>query len=115
MIAEAEPYGTLYDTWDAAGNLPSVTYQDSNTATYAYNQQNQMVSASDCLSRSTALTYENAGNLQTATLPNGTVNMYSYDLAERLNKIETDESTSSSSVSTPQARTALALRVACRR
>lgn len=82
-------YLTTY-TYDALGNLLTVTQNGSRPRTFSYNSLSQLTSAQNPESGQISYTYDNAGNQQTkvAPLPNQTgsstvTTTYTYDLINR--------------------------------
>lgn len=71
-------------TYDAAGNLATLTYPDSKVVTYAYDNANRLVKVTDWASRVTQYTYDANGRLTTTLRPNGTQQTLTYDKAGRL-------------------------------
>src|SRR5882724_11619299 len=79
----------LFHTYDAAGNLKQ--FGGTNNVNYSYDALNRMttMSFSNRVGTFHAATYgyDNVGNLQTVTYPNGVAHTYSYDNRNRLTNL----------------------------
>ena len=61
-MTHANGGGTTF-TYDASGNLTSLTDPDGNTTTWTYNDQDQLIQETDPLGTSAYYSYDSAGNL----------------------------------------------------
>lgn len=75
--------GVMY-TYDAAGNLRTLTYPGGKTVTYTYDDQNRLVQMTDWVGRQTVYSYNLAGLVTNIALPNGTRVEYGDDSAGRI-------------------------------
>ena len=94
LSAKATPEGTLSYTYDAAGNLPSMTSSNAHgtSVDYSYDDLNRLSTVVDSrlpASQTTAYTYDPASNLATVRYPNGLQSTFSYD---QLNRVSTQVS-----------------------
>lgn len=80
-------------TYDAAGNLASITSSNANGASmsYTYDNLNRVSSVTDKLG-TTNYTYDDASNLYTATNPNSVQAQYSYDPLNRISGLTAQQS-----------------------
>ena len=81
---KATPEGTLNYTYDAAGNLASMTSNHAHgvSVAYAYDDLNRLSTVADARlvgSSTTTYTYDNASNVGTVTYPNGVKAQFAYD------------------------------------
>jgi RHS repeat-associated protein len=91
LITKATPEGTLSYTYDAAGNLASMSSNHTNgvSVTYSYDDLNRLTSVVDANlagAGTTTYTYDTASNLGTVTYPNGIHTGFTYD---QLNRVST--------------------------
>ncbi|UWZ86824.1 RHS repeat-associated core domain-containing protein [Occallatibacter riparius] len=91
LTTKATPEGTLSYTYDAAGNLASMSSNHTNgvSATYSYDDLNRLTSVVDANlagAGTTTYTYDTASNLGTVTYPNGIHTGFAYD---QLNRVST--------------------------
>jgi RHS repeat-associated protein len=89
LSSKATPEGTLSYTYDAAGNLESMSSNHTHgvSATYGYDDLNRLTSVVDANlsgSNSTSYTYDTASNLGTVTLPNSVEMQFTYDTLNRV-------------------------------
>jgi YD repeat-containing protein len=88
LSTKATPEGTLNYTYDAAGNLASMTTADGNVSIeYTWDELNRLSTVVDHRlsgSNTTTYTYDPASNLATATYPNGIQSTFSYATLNRL-------------------------------
>ncbi|MFT3868476.1 MAG: RHS repeat-associated core domain-containing protein [Nibricoccus sp.] len=75
---------TLQYTYDAAGNLETITYPGNKVVTYGYDAYNRMASVSDWNGRVTSYAYDAGGRLKQVYRPNGTKRNMQYDAASQL-------------------------------
>lgn len=94
----------LHYTYDAVGNLLTLTYPDNKVVTYGYDVLNRMTSVTDWANRVTTYAYDQAGRLTTTTRANGTVETRTYDLNNRLLSITDTDSSANVIASTTLAR-----------
>jgi RHS repeat-associated protein len=94
----------LHYTYDAVGNLLTLTYPDNKVVTYGYDALNRMTSVTDWASRVTTYSYDQAGRLTTTTRANGAVETRTYDLNDRLLSITDTDSSANVISSTTLAR-----------
>ncbi len=85
-IAAATPEGTLNYTYDAAGNLQSMTSNHTHgvSATYSYDDLNRLSAVADANltgvpTNITQYSYDNASNLGSVLYPNGVTTQFTYD------------------------------------
>ena len=83
------PEGTLSYTYDAAGNLESMSSNHTHgvSATYGYDDLNRLTSVVDdnlSGSNTTSYTYDNANNVGTVTYPNNVQMQFTYDTLNRV-------------------------------
>jgi RHS repeat-associated protein len=90
LTSKATPQGTLSYTYDAAGNVASMTSSNPNgiSVAYTYDQLNRLATVVDNNltpgHNTTAYAYDPVSNLATATYPNGQQSTFSYDMLNRL-------------------------------
>jgi RHS repeat-associated protein/CSLREA domain-containing protein len=75
-------------TYDAAGNLKTITDGRGKVTTFGYDLLNRQVTASDPLTHVTQYEYDAAGNRVRLTDANGQVITFTYDLLNRLTGID---------------------------
>jgi RHS repeat-associated protein len=81
-----KPQGFLGYTYDAAGNLTQLAGL-GNTVNYTYDALNRLWKVQEQNTGTTIYGYDNVGNLQTVTYPNGVVHTYTYDTRNRLTNL----------------------------
>jgi RHS repeat-associated protein len=79
---------TIGYTYDAAGNLATITYPGSKTVTYTYDDANRMATVTDWDGRVTTYSIDATGRIGSFTLPNGVVTTYGYDDASRMSHVD---------------------------
>ena len=85
-VSNAE--GRLDKTYDAAGNLKQTLAQPTiSTVNYTYDALNRLATVQESKTGTTTYGYDNVGNLQSATTPNGVVHSYTYDTRNRLTNL----------------------------
>ncbi|MFL6313353.1 MAG: hypothetical protein ACJ71W_14725 [Terriglobales bacterium] len=93
LITKITPQGTLSYTYDAAGNVLTITSSNVNGASlsYIYDVRNRLASATDqsllahgAAFGATTYGYDPAGNLLDYTYPNTVQTSYTYDTLNRL-------------------------------
>jgi RHS repeat-associated protein len=84
LIRQNNPDGSFlaYAT-DAAGNITQRSTQ-AGTVTYVYDANQRLETVLDSAGKTTSYEYDASGNLSTATLPNGVVATYVYDVNGRM-------------------------------
>jgi RHS repeat-associated protein len=70
-------------TYDANGNILTVTYPDNKTVTYTYDNLNRMKTVKDWNNRTIIYNYMRDNRLQSVSYPNGMTLTYDYDDAGR--------------------------------
>ena len=75
---------TIHYTYDAVGNLTTLTYPDGKIVNYEYDAANRLNKVSDWSDRVTTYGYDRNGRLTTTTRANGTILTNHYDVAGRL-------------------------------
>ncbi|HEY5891929.1 MAG TPA: RHS repeat-associated core domain-containing protein, partial [Chthoniobacterales bacterium] len=75
---------TVVSTFDAAGNVASITDANGVTLSFTYDSRNRRTSQTDSLGNTTEYTYDERDNLLTETRPNGGVTEYAYDAEDRM-------------------------------
>ncbi|MGJ5817560.1 RHS repeat-associated core domain-containing protein [Paludibaculum fermentans] len=86
LLTKATPQGTLTYTWHPNSLVASVISSNTNGVSvgYEYDAANRLQTVTDSrLTNSTSYTYDDAGNLQSFTYPNGVVHAFTYDAADR--------------------------------
>jgi RHS repeat-associated protein len=95
FLAQQKPFGTLSYTYDAAGNV--LTISSSNTGgisdMYMYDALNRLSTVTDA-SGQTTYGYDDVGNLQGYTYPNGVASSYNYDQLNRLKQVSSQAQSS---------------------
>jgi len=86
---KATPEGTLSDTYDAAGNLESMSSNHTHgvSATYGYDDLNRLTSVVDgnlAGSNTTSYIYDNANDVGTVTYPDQVEMHFIYDTLNRV-------------------------------
>ncbi len=66
-------------SYDAAGNVTGITYQDSSGASYTYGAKGLLASSTDANGATTSYTYDAAGHLTKRAFADGTAFTYTYD------------------------------------
>jgi RHS repeat-associated protein len=94
LTAKATPEGTLSYTYDAAGNVTSVTSSNANGVwvSYTYDDLGRLSTVVDNRlqgNQTTTYTYDPVSNLATATYPNGLQATFTYDPLNRLTALST--------------------------
>ena len=94
LITKATPEGTLSYTYDAAGHVASIVSSNANGASvsYTYDDLNRLSTVVDnrlSSNNTTTYAYDPAGNLATATYPNGLQSNFAYDRLNRLTSMTT--------------------------
>ena len=90
LITKATPQGTLNYTYDAAGNVASISSNNTNgvSVAYTYDNLNRLSTVVDNRlavgQNTTTYSYDPASNLATATYPNGLQSSFTYDDLNRL-------------------------------
>jgi RHS repeat-associated protein len=89
LTTKATPEGTLTYTYDAVGNLASISSNHTGgvSVSYTYDAMNRLSTVVDGLlsgSKTTTYTYDDASNLATATYPNTVQTTFGYDTLNRL-------------------------------
>jgi RHS repeat-associated protein len=89
LSSKATPEGTLSYTYDAAGNLESMSSNHTHgvSATYGYDDLNRLTSVVDgnlSGSQTTSYTYDNASNVGNVTYPNNIQMQFTYDTLNRV-------------------------------
>jgi YD repeat-containing protein len=92
LISKATPEGTLSYTYDAAGNLESMSSNHAHgvSVSYSYDDLNRLTAVVDGNlngSNTTSYTYDSANNIATATYPNGLQTTFSYDQLNRVSAL----------------------------
>jgi RHS repeat-associated protein len=92
LSSKATPEGTLGYTYDAAGNLATMTSSNAHgvSTSYEYDDLNRLVSVLDANlagSNTTSYTYDNANNVGTVKYPNGIETQFTYDLLNRVSTV----------------------------
>jgi RHS repeat-associated protein len=86
QISNAE--GTIFHTFDAAGNLKQILAQPViQTVNYTYDALNRLSTVQEASTGATTYSYDNVGNLQSVTSPNGVAHSYTYDTRNRLTNL----------------------------
>jgi RHS repeat-associated protein len=70
-------------TYDAVGNMLTMTEPNSNVTTYQYDALNRKTKQTNAGGDQTTTTYDPVGNTATVTVPNGNVYTYTYDALDR--------------------------------
>jgi RHS repeat-associated protein len=94
LTAKATPEGTLSYTYDAAGNVTSVTSSNANGVwvSYTYDELGRLSTVVDNRlqgNQTTTYTYDPVSNLATVTNPNGLQATFTYDPLNRLTALST--------------------------
>ena len=91
LTSKATPEGTLSYTYDAAGNLQSMTSNHANgvSATYSYDDLSRLSTVADANltglpTNVTQYSYDNASNLGSVQYPNGVTTQFTYDTLNRV-------------------------------
>ena len=82
-VTDALNHTTTY-TYDALGNLTQIVNPDGSATQYAYDKLGRIVSTTDALGNTTAYTYDANGNQTSATDAEGNTTSYTYDAAGQL-------------------------------
>jgi RHS repeat-associated protein len=70
--------------YDAAYRITKVRHPDGTTASFSFDDQNNVTSSTDEIAHTTRYTYDGAGNIVTETTPSGQVIKYTYTPTGRL-------------------------------
>jgi len=89
LSATATPEGTLSYTYDAAGNLASMSSNHTNgvSVSYAYDSLNRLATATDARlagNGTTSYSYDSASNVGSVAYPNGIQAQFTYDTLNRV-------------------------------
>ncbi len=89
LSSKATPEGTLSYTYDAAGNLASMTSSNAHgvSVSYQYDSLNRLTAVEDsdlAGSNTTSYTYDSANNVGTVAYPNGVTSQFTYDALNRV-------------------------------
>jgi len=89
LSAKATPEGALSYTYDAAGNLASMSSNHAHgvSVSYSYDDLNRLSTVADANltgSGTTSYTYDNASNVGSVKYPNGIATSFTYDLLNRV-------------------------------
>jgi len=93
LTTKATPEGTLNYTYDAGGNLASMSSTHTNgvSVEYTYDDLNRLSTVVDNRlgsgANTTTYTYDPASNLATATYPNGVQSAFTYDSLNRVSTL----------------------------
>lgn len=87
---------------DNLGRLAAITYADSKTVRYTYNNAGHLTQVADWAGGNTAFAYDAAGQLLTITRPNNTTSRYTYDGDGRVIAITHERPDGSSNTQTAQ-------------
>src|SRR6185437_3690907 len=89
LQSKATPFGTVNYTYDAAGNMQTLSSSNAGGAsmTYGYDAVNRLASVLDA-SGTTTYSYDAVGNLAGYAYPNGVSTGYSYDPLNRLKQMQ---------------------------
>jgi len=91
LLTKQTPQGTLTYTYDASGNIASLKSSNAGgvSINYTYDAVNRLESVVDNRLGAGATTYgyDNAGNMLTASLPNGVQSTSTYDPLNRISQI----------------------------
>lgn len=86
LSQSTDPLGfvTQFTDYNAHGQLTRSVDANGTARTYTYNARRWLTSYTIGLSATTALTYDEVGNVIRVTLPDGTFTQYSWDVVNRL-------------------------------
>ena len=84
LASETTAKGTKKYTYDSFGNIATETREDGAVATYQYNAQNKLISATGYEGGTVTYTYDSAGNMVSYTQADGSKVSYTYDSLHRL-------------------------------
>ncbi|MBK1811937.1 DUF1906 domain-containing protein [Clostridium sp. YIM B02505] len=80
-------------SYDAVGNLSSITYPNGSKVSYVYDAGNHLSTVTDWANRVTTYSYDKSGNLIKTVRPDGSILTEGYDAARRLTSMkDTDKS-----------------------
>ena len=82
-VQEISP--NLYD--ETKDDIANHVYNDNIGDRYTYNEKGQLVSKADSLGNITSYTYDLYSNVLTETKPNNSINVYEYDIMNRVTKV----------------------------
>ncbi len=97
LITKVTPQGTLNYTYDAAGNVTSMSSSNTNgaSAAYTYDNLNRLSTVTDnrlpLAQNTTTYSYDSASNLATVAYPNGLQSAFTYDDLNRLKNLSLSE------------------------
>ena len=103
LTSKQTPFGTLNYTYDSAGNLLTLASSNTNGAslTYTYDKLNRLSTVTDnrllaqgAASGLTTYNYDEVGNLQNFTYPNGVTHAYTHDTLNRLMQMGSSKNSS---------------------
>lgn len=84
LLEVEDPLGySLVTTFDANGNVATVTDQNNQTTTYSYDELDRVISVTVPGSATTAYAYDKVGNMVSRTDANSNVTSFTYDEANR--------------------------------
>jgi len=88
LTSKATPFGTLSYTYDAAGDVLSITSSNTHgiADVYAYDALNRLSTVTDA-SGATTYSYDAVGNLSGFAYPSGVQTSYAYDSLNRLTQM----------------------------
>lgn len=94
LFSKQTPEGTLTYTYDAGGNVLSITSSNANGAamTYTYDVLNRLASVAVPGQGATTYSYDEVGNLAGYSYPNGVATSYAYDQLNRLSQMGSQKS-----------------------
>ena len=89
LTTKQTPFGTISYTYDAGGNVLSITSSNTNGAamSYTYDKLNRLGTVTVPGQSPTTYTYDEVGNLAGYTYPNGVATSYAYDPLNRLTQV----------------------------
>src|SRR6185312_2331891 len=89
LQSKATPFGTVSYTYDAAGNMETLSSSNAGGAsmTYTYDPVNRLASVLDA-SGITTYSYDAVGDLAAYAYPNGVSTSYAYDPLNRLTQMQ---------------------------
>jgi RHS repeat-associated protein len=97
LISAQVDYGlfwkTLNYTYDAIGNMLTMTYPDGRLLNYGYDAGNRLILVLDPVVGLTSFTYDGTNLMTGIYYPNGFSSSYEYDSDRRLTKLQTYDAT----------------------